>query len=162
MRTPSLEALTRWLGLTLVVMAGFSTGLQHAHPGGSAPHEHDGMAASPGHSCPAEAETAAWLAAPLHMHIFLLGFQFTVPTQDEAQDEPSDRGDHMLVVRLMGDDVTDSAARVPAGGVVEMPAVTIEGLQVRSLLPPFTSPDRPQAAPLCDIARHERSGVQRT
>lgn len=104
---------------------------------------------------------ATWFATPLHMHIFLLGFQFTLPTQDSSTDEPARGGEHMLVVRLMGDDLTDSAARLPTGGSV-LPSEAPPASAILSAIEPACSfSDGRNSAPLCDAARHERTGVLR-
>ena len=96
------------------------------------------------------------------MHISLLGFQFTFPAQDQEHDDSTSSGEHMLVVRLIGDDVTDSAARVPTAAVVPHAAVDFV-----TALPIVTTPEmgalnRQASLPLCDTVRDERSGVLRS
>ena len=95
------------------------------------------------------------------MHIFLLGFQFTLPTQESATDEPAGGGEHMLVVRLMGDDLTDSAARLPTGGSV-LPSDTAPNTAILSMIEPaFCVAHCSSSSLLCDAVRDERTGVLR-
>jgi hypothetical protein len=135
--------------------------MRHAHPGGDHWHDHhDANLAGP-----AEREAfhrAGWSAAPLHMHIFLLGFQFTMPAQeDSGQDVPTD-SDHAVLVRLIGDDLSDSAPRAPLATCELASRATLIDFERQPLrLAPF-DPASFNSQPLCDAARHERSGVQRT
>jgi hypothetical protein len=162
MQTRTVDRWTRLVGVALLVTAGFSTGLEHAHPGGLHPHDHHGGALRElANGSSSASEEATWFATPLHMHIFLLGFQFTLPTQESASDEPAGGGEHMLVVRLMGDDLTDPAPRLPMRGSV-MPTETAPNAAILATIEPGSglSNCRSSAA-LCDTARHERSGVLR-
>jgi hypothetical protein len=160
MRMRSMERCTRLVGVALLFTAGFSTGLQHAHPGGSTPHDHHVRGTATLAVQDHTSDTAVWLAAPLHMHVFLLGFQFTLPTQEESNSEPTP-GEHMLVVRLMGDDLTDSAVRLPADtGIAPLVAAPMS-LPLAPVQPIVAPCNWQNASPLCDLARHERSGVLR-
>ena len=72
---------------------------RHAHPGDAGSHRPDlrDMGLLDGAGQTAEF-AAAWLAAPLHMHIFVLGFQFTLPAEETEDDGPSPDG-HQLAHR---------------------------------------------------------------
>ncbi len=157
-----VNSYTRLLAAALLMMAGLSAGMRHAHQGGESAHDHEdanhrlamlgAQFASPG--------GAGWFSAPLHMHIFLLGFQFTVPAEEESGDSETDSGEHLVVVRILGDELSDSVARV--GAVVEDFSATSPATDI--VVVPATLPEAPlervRALPLCDNARHERSGVQ--
>ena len=128
-------------------------GARDAHPGGLHPHDHHaGGRSEPAGTDVGPSAEATWFATPLHMHIFLLGFQFTLPTQDSSTDEPTNGGEHMLVVRLMGDDLTDSAARLPTGGSI-LPSEAPPANAILSVIEPACSfSDGWNSAPLCDAA----------
>ncbi len=177
MRFVSLDACTRIVAAALLVASAFSVGLRHAHPGGNLAHDHhvahNGHThiAHDGHRHTAHdhhpADSAAHFivdAAQSHMHVYLLGFEFTVPTENN-QDDPSDRdsqgGTNLCVTRLAGADF-DASSR----------AVVIDWLdtpdQDNALALPDLAPDECAmiamaaiATPLCDSARRERTGVLR-
>lgn len=157
-----VESCTRLVAVALLMTAAFSTGMQHAHPGGLSPHDHHDAVPlamlQPSDDC----DEPAWFAAQVHMHIFLLGFQFTLPAQDQEHEDSTDSGEHMLVVRLIGDDVTDSAARLPVVSVAAPPAAEFEAVPLVAATPETEAANRQASFPLCDTARHERSGVLRT
>jgi hypothetical protein len=160
MRMRSVERCTRLVGVALLFTGGFSTGLQHAHSGGSTPHDHHARGTAAVDVQEPASDTASWMAAPLHMHFFLLGFQFTLPTQEESNSEPTP-GEHMLVVRLMGDDLTDSAIRLPADTGNAPLLAAPASMSLAPALPIVVTCNWQHASPLCDLARHERSGVLR-
>jgi len=161
MRTIRASRHTRLLAAALLVTAGFSAGMRHAHPGGDRWHDHHdaGLVARSAHEA---FDSVGWSAAPLHMHIFLLGFQFTMPAEEGSDHEPTAGSDHPVLVRLIGDDLSDSAARAPlATCEVAARHTLIDSDRQPVRLAPF-DPASFNSQPLCDAARHERSGVQRS
>jgi hypothetical protein len=163
MRNWRVERCTRLVAVALLITAAFSTGMQHAHPGGLSPHNHhDAAPLTPTIAAVEVADEPVWLAAPVHMHIFLLGFEFTLPAQDQEHEHSTNSGEHMLVVRLIGDDLTDSATRVPTGAVLPQATLDIVAALPVATTPALSAVSRQASLPLCDTARHERSGVLRT
>jgi len=161
MRAPCVERLTRFFGVALLVTAGFSTGLRHAHPGGPYEHDHD-------HEIHVASDTSAdawpmasWEAAPMHMHVFVLGFQFTLPAEDSGDSESAPQGFHAVVVRLIDDNLSDSATRVPTSIASVPPLGLPAALVLEDVRPRVPSSPDTHGVPLCDAARHERSGVLR-
>jgi len=156
----------RWIRLlaaALIVTAGLSAAQRHAHSGGDRSHRHHGDAADIAASELAGERPTGWFAAPLHMHVFLLGFQFMLPAGQESNNEPAADGDHMVVVKLAGDNVSAASARAPADEA-HLAADISASMVIATCAP---APALVQSvmnctAPLCDSARHERSGVQRT
>jgi hypothetical protein len=163
MGKPSVERCTRLVGVALLVVAGFSSSMRHAHPGGVGEHDHHlgaGPAVAPAGSLPIEG--SAWFAAPLHMHVFVLGFEFTLPAEESSDEPAPTAGEQIVMTRLLGDELTDSAARVSTT-FDQVPLVNSWAPIVADLSELTSeSPVDTSAAPLCDSARHERSGVQRT
>jgi hypothetical protein len=162
MSTFILNRRTRLLVAVLLLMAGSSAGMRHAHPGGSGAHHHDSqdveLLAS---AFPATGGNAAWFAAPLHMHIYVLGFQFTVPAEESADDEPAQHGQQLVVQRIVANSLCDAAMRtLPAGGQAS-PALLTSATVPAEVEPPPCRLTPISALPLCDTARHARSGVQR-
>ncbi len=162
MRSRRVERCTRLVAVALLVTAAFSTGMQHAHPGGLSPHDHHGAAPLDLRQPTDAGDEPAWFAAPLHMHIFLLGFQFTLPAHDREHEDSTGSGEQMLVVRLIGNDVTDSAARVPTATVAALPVADFVAVFSAVTAPDLGVANSQAPPPLCDAARHERSGVLRT
>ncbi len=155
MRTPGVERGTRLVGVALLVMAGFSTGLRHAHSGG---HQHDhGIAGS---RC-VDGSFASWASAPLHMHVSLLGFQFTLPADESDDSDSEPRGDHPVLVRLIDDDLSDSATRAPLDEAPASMGEFSSAVVIQRVPRDQSRTSDTHGWPLCDSARHERSGVLR-
>jgi hypothetical protein len=163
MRKLTVDRRVRLITVALLVSAGFSAGMRHAHPGGGGwQHRHDHAPDLLAAAQVPPASRAGWFSTPLHMHIFVLGFQFTLPADEESDDESSHHTDHPVAM-LAADDLADSAARVPIvtcqalAPAAPQAAFNLAGaVPVRRRLLPLRS------LPLCESARHERSGVQRT
>jgi hypothetical protein len=164
MRKLTVDRCTRLIGVALLVSAGFSAGMRHAHPGGGGwNHRHERAPELLVASGAAPASSAGWFSTPLHMHIFLLGFQFTLPADENSDDESAHSSDHPVVMRLVADDLDGSAARLPVGicHAVATPAPQAD-MNPTGAVDMFCRLTPLSALPLCESARHERSGVQRT
>ena len=96
-----------------------------------------------------------------HLHLSIFGFSFTLPQPSNSDDgDPGQNGD-LICIRL------DQQNCTPAGNGLHSPTFLDGGstsliVQVDGglLTRPRFSPITAIAAPLCDTARHERSGVQ--
>jgi hypothetical protein len=158
-----LHRRTRLMAVALLLMAGSSAGMCHAHPGGAGAHHHDSqdfeLIAS---AFPATEGNAAWLAAPLHMHIYVLGFQFTVPAEESADDEPTQHSHHLVAQRIVASSLCDAALQTLPSGSQTAPALLPEVAVPAEVESPPSRLTPISALPLCDTARHARSGVQRT
>ncbi len=161
----SLNVLTRILAMALVVTSGFSVGLRHAHAGGEKEHTHSGVAADSvaRYGDNAHEVELDWLESHSHFHLFVLGFQFTFPSGDDAGEDRT-LADQLMIVGLMGDDVSDSATRAPSAAEIAVNDLMLP-VEIVVEVSPFASHGDPalnlvRAWPLCDNARHERSGVQ--
>jgi hypothetical protein len=119
---------------------------KHAHPAGDRPHRHH-HAHHHDHDGPGESHA--------HMHVNLFGIEFALPVdqRDDDSDEPR-----------------------PTTFIAATPLLTLAPLHSHfiGLAQPIAAPGQPVriaplvrrqttvVAPLCDTARHERSGVQLT
>jgi hypothetical protein len=165
MRKLNVDRCTRLVGVALLISAGFSAGMRHAHPGGGGwnhHHEHAPEVLAATEAAPTG--RLGWFSTPLHMHIFILGFQFTLPADENSSDESTEKnGADPVVMRLAADDLADSSTKVP---VTIWNAVPIAAPLVATNPAPavdmFCRLTPLSALPLCESARHERSGVQRT
>ena len=163
MRYLTANRCTRLVGVALLLTAGFSAGVRHAHPGGVGPHDHhrDGSILSEASAQSPDGESA-WFSSALHMHIFLLGFQFTLPAEETTDDEGEQSANQVVLVRFLGDNLNDSAARLAAPDCQTVLALQPCDISAVGSAPPLCRMTRLRSLPLCDSARHERSGVQRT
>jgi len=99
-------------------------------------------------------------AAQAHMHVYLLGFEFTVPAE-VTSDYDSSPGSELVVMRVFGDDF-DTSPNASATDWLATPSAA------QPLAPAIAGPSdcgttaiAVLSAPLCDSARHERTGVLR-
>jgi hypothetical protein len=166
MRLVTLNSCTRIVAVALLVASAFSAGLRHAHPGGNLTHAHhaedwasSGAVASLGLAAPLPAELQL-LAAEAHMHVYLFGFEFTVPTKDESKDHPS-RSTEMLVARLVGDAFDVSLDSTANDWQAPLAAAPTLALSTTDAMVGAMTPIVANSPPLCDSARHERTGVLR-
>jgi hypothetical protein len=160
MRFVSPNSCLRIVAVALLVASAFSAGLRHAHPGGNLAHDHHaGQSASAGEESPAPVD-AQLVAAESHLHVYLFGFEFTVPAKDESKDDSS-QGAELLVTRLVGDDF-DTSLDATANNWQHLPEIA----QLLALPAPVSSDCAMttiavDSSPLCDSARRERTGVLR-
>lgn len=116
---------------------------KHAHPGGDSLHSHHD------HDC---ADHVAG-ASHAHTHFTLLGIEFTWPAPAESDDEPEQGQPTFLVAAPSAVECGQTPSHpLP----LEVPI--LDGVQPVQVAPQFRCKTA-SAAPLCDIARHERSGV---
>ena len=152
-------------------------GLRHTHANGNRTHQHDdhhhGQMAQVGkhHAHPHDHENQLtpssrhaklWLLARSvpHVHWTFLGFHFTLPISGKTNSEGEDHNASLAIVVP-----TVSAIVLPESRLAKSDA--LPRLELRADLDNrinigAASPFIPQAesSPLCDTARHERSGVQ--
>jgi hypothetical protein len=148
-------------------------GIRHGHEGGEdRSHRHNGGANDEDHNdgrvllangdsrqVGSERSPVVLCSLVVHLHWSLLGVDFSVPVSDgDRSDNGSSSGDP-VVVRLVDSVPTPALERDRS---VNCDSVTVQhsGLaadvdQASSLTPVGPTP----SAPLCDRARHERSGV---
>ncbi len=170
-----LDTTLRLLLTVLLTGGGFSLGIRHSHPGGERVHHHHGPAAfecsSDEHRAAGRRHEAfdahdheALASAPLHRHVFFLGFEFAFPergpTRGDSRDTTPAAGKSMIV-RLVP---ADLPAVSPAASDVTMAADFAPwGLSVACLVDQPAIRDGCMAdasRPLCDTVHDERSGVQ--
>lgn len=100
------------------------------------------------------------MAAESHMHIYLFGFEFTVPAKNDSKDDSSPGAD-VLVARLVGDDF-DVSFRAPASDWRNVPDLALLFEPPVAVSGDFAMAAIAVSEPhLCDSARHERTGVLR-
>jgi hypothetical protein len=139
--------------------------LQHAHPVGqnlqhNIPISATAHRTSPEASCEC---SASLIAVTRHVHLVWFGFEFTLFSPDEPG---SDQGDSALLgkalVRLAENQLHEFAHE--SGWAVDVksdsPIVAPTALFERPIRPAPRPILHVAALPLCDTARHERSGVQ--
>ena len=122
---------------------------QHSHPGGARPHTHVALSDRLGHD---------HLEAPCaHRHLSLFGIDFTLPVGDDDQRSNDDHAGSSQITYLQSAPVS---IEMHHGDVWIWLAVapTLDFSEPAKLTDSFHCA-KPVAAPLCDTARHERSGV---
>ena len=140
----TLRSLTCFSLVAALLFAGLPA-WEHAHAGGNRTHDH-------GHEHHGSGEPHA------HFHVTLFGIEFTLPVESDGQDESDDNDDSSagkstyLVSAPASPDAAQSS--LPLSPCL----VLFDTAQVLQSLPTFHSKTA-VAAPLCDAARHERSGV---
>jgi hypothetical protein len=156
----SSNSCLRIVAVALLVASAFSAGLSHAHSGGNLAHvHHSGLSTLSGHHSHAPADLQL-LSAVSHMHVYLFGLEFTVPVKERSQDDASKRTE-LVVSRLVGDDFDTSLDATPTdwqqlpdmAQLVEQPIVVSSDCAMTAMAVDYL--------PLCDSARHERTGVLR-
>ena len=156
----SPNSCLRIVAVALLVASAFSAGLSHAHSGGNLSHDHHaGRLSSPGESQPAPVDSQL-LSAVSHMHVYLFNFEFTVPAKDEPKDD-STRPTELLVSRLVGDDFDTSLDSTPTDWQHLPDMAQLPALPVVVATDFAISAIAVESSPLCDSARHERTGVLR-
>jgi hypothetical protein len=150
-------------------------GLAHAHPGADRPHHHhaeDGFVDADHHDDHDDHEDHQWgedlgpaleSASTSHVHFSWLGFDLTLPGPPGG-GEPDDPGTTATTPALIG------TLDAPTGGTMgplSWLAPWLLATHPFAWSGPPPAPCRPRlrppsnpSPPLCDSARHERSGVQ--
>lgn len=129
---------------------------EHSHPH---PHDHHDHDHHHGHSHPALVDGTP-LAYGFHTHLFVLGVEVVLPEMPFGdQERPDDSTDSSLcVASLVADETAYQSSPHPP---------MLRDCFVVAWNPPCPTTDKGNirrdtarlSAPLCDIARHERSGV---
>jgi len=168
-----VQIATSVLLSAFLVAAGIAPpGVRHVHPlpGGVAEHDHDhapghchsGTADHPheGHREHQHTPAAVELGDLWHLHFAMLGIELTLPDTTPVEENRNGESDFELILLRPSEDplltlVTchESTAKLAASAAM-LQAVDATPCQTVTALP---SPV--QSAPLCDSARHERSGV---
>ena len=118
-------------------------------------------ATDPHHSHQVEPDRETLPGHKLHVHLRFFGFDLTIP---DSSDGDSDRGTRLVdeagtLVRIVDDPLPDHGRAMDWFGelalAIQLPCIgdVPTPVPILALPPPVTSP------PLCDAARHERSGV---
>ncbi len=126
---------------------------KHAHPGGDQPHghlhEHDLHEHDLHEHDLHEHEGAG--ESQWHLHVALFGVEFTLPAEPDNDDADAGELSYLIAAPATLTVAQASVSLVPS-------AVSLNTARPLQLLPHFR-PKPASAAPLCDAARHERSGV---
>jgi hypothetical protein len=110
-------------------------------------------------------------SAPMHRHVFFLGFEFTLiggaQTPDDAPEDGSQdatpAGGKEALLRLVADFLpNDSAVTFPVATAGDVAAVAAPAAILADRPSPRKGCMTAIARQLCDAARHERSGVLRS
>lgn len=168
--------------LSAVVMAGtvVSPVVRHSHSGGERAHdhvaastvhehrhgqEHDGREHHGHRHAHRHSHDASLNGASPHVHLNFLGWALFLPAplsdpldaHGNSTAEPQPR-----LVRLVDHDQIHSRDSSPALGMSGMPSILVSYESVAPVRRLWDPQILSSAQPLCDSARHERSGVQRT
>ena len=174
MRKRFSGALTNLLLSALVLAWGIvPPAIRHGHEGGEdSSHRHDAVAYH-GHDHddrgyfadeawrPAESEVSPAVLRGLvvHLHWSLLGVDCSVPVSEDDQPRDVSNAAEPVVVRLVDSVPTpvleNNGSSSSPSVAVSQPGLDSPVVQTVSL----ATPGLAQSAPLCDRARHERSGV---
>jgi hypothetical protein len=130
------------VGLIAALLIAGVPAWKHAHPGGDRPHGHD-------HKHEHEHEAAG--EPHCHLHVVLFGVEFTLPA--DPDDDESEEGRPTYLVAAPAT-VSLAQASLPAVAC----AMSLDAPQPVRIVLSF-HPKTASATPLCDTARHERSGV---
>lgn len=127
----------------------------HSHEHGDHDHPSDGAS----RSVESQVSPSALRGLVFHLHWSFFGVEFSVPMSEDDQSDDARHAAEPAIVRLV--------ASVPApvlhnstfmGGFSATGAQPALDLPV-GLTSSLTNPNLTRSAPLCDRARHERSGV---
>jgi|GEM_PF-4768159 len=177
MRLKTLHTLSRFVTVALLIASALSAGIRDAHADGYSAHSHHRVLSNGhnlAHSCDRDCDghahatqdsarvecDVALAAVEAHMHIYLLGFEFTIPVEYPADDSTGVAPDNG-VVRLVNQniDATSRAANVDNAAATFVPLIVMAPACVAGA----TAMTRLAVAspPLCAVARFERTGVLR-
>jgi len=167
MRLGSLNIAVRTvLSATLLLASGGAPTLEHSHAGGENQHDHAALAehshdhghdGTHGHENPTA--TTGISNSVCHVHVSLLGVNFTFPSSPGPNESKSDSGKQTAVIAGV---VGASMPPVQVRTAFDFAPLGTRLDYYRPVLPvaPRFSCIPAISAPLCDTARHERSGVQ--
>lgn len=168
----ALHAQAIRIVLTVAMLAGALPTWQHSHSGGDQEHFHATLAETgprpaaidhshrAGHPQGAQSNGHRHYdgCGHPHRHIWLLGIVLTLPAGDEDSNSSNDRTYEGAIGLLASETstVVDSQAVAHLFSLFTLLPVTLEPAQTRTVFRFKPA----MVAPLCDTARHERSGVQ--
>jgi hypothetical protein len=161
------------LTATLLAPGTLPLGLAHAHPGANRPHHHHddevGLGA-PGDDVPYDDCHRPEPPGPVieststpHVHLSWFGLELTIPgASGTGHAGDGDQGG-TIIAPARGQDMADARAGETLPSLI--PLLIDLSLPTWVGRPPSAPPSRPAptpnaSPPLCDSARHERSGVQ--
>lgn len=157
------------LSAALLLTNGLPMAVQHAHPVGAnlSHHTHD-LNLAPAANDESFARQDALAVAPAsiteiteHIHLLWLGMEFTLPAPKGHQPNTSvtvSAGG--MLARLADQGACDAGSKLVPTLLADLPVI---GEAYDGVSPPIVDADRPRdlsSLPLCDAARHARSGVQ--
>lgn len=160
--------LAETVAVVMLLSTGFSPALRHAHPGGDQPHHRHSrllppFSPHPAGGMPGAAEIASAEHETPHLHVAWFGLEFTFldgcPGSDAGTEDPVPRDG--VLVQLQHDclfNVSDQA--VDRTMLIFVPHVLSLACGAAVIVEPSISAAPVKGPPLCDRARHERSGVQ--
>lgn len=164
-----LQFAVRLLLSATLLAAGGAPALEHAHAGGDKQHEHAALAghshdhgnhvADPFDGYENPTATIAISNPVGHLHVSWLGIIVTIPSSPVPYESKSDAGNPTAVVAgLFGDTMPPTQER----SAFDLASLGTRLDYHRPVLPfaPRFACTPAVSAPLCDTARHERSGVQ--
>lgn len=157
------------LSAALLLTNGLPMAVQHAHPVGAnlSHHTHD-VGYAPAGDAFSSVRRDALAVAPVsiteiteHIHLLWLGMEFTLPApkghQPNTSVTASARG---LLARLADQGACDAGSKLVPTLLADLPMIGDvydgDSLEVADV----SRPRDLASLPLCDIARHARSGVQ--
>jgi len=171
-----MGVLPRLIVAAVVVVTSFETPvLQHAHAEGERPHRHvDEPHSHHSHRASLSVEFPVIEGVTAHVHVFWLGCEFTLPAglvssdgngsglPDQQSDDglPASGANDGCAIYQLDDDAHQFTPTVSDRSLVFIDLSSMElfapaASDVRALSRTFSRP-----VILCDVARHERSGVQ--
>jgi hypothetical protein len=159
---------------TLLAASLAPPGIRHHHPlaeGDGASHWHeDGHKTFGGighddtechnHRAASQHSPVALAGGQWHLHVYLFGFRVTIPDSDPDQGDRSPDEQADLVVWQLGEQPL--LRQVTEPNAVQCIAPQLAGSTLGDAAPTqaaVSAPPPVSCAPLCDIARRERSGV---
>jgi hypothetical protein len=176
---PLNTAVRLVLSAALLASAGATPGIQHSHEGGNRPHHHTAKVEhshshSYHHHEHSHHEHSHVAAAPIreaafeisncfrHLHVFWLGMELTFPSPASPNDQnsASDGRTQFVATSLLGNSaVSQQTHRAPDALLTPIATHGPDSIVTVPISGRFSN--TPAAVtPLCDTARHERSGVQ--
>jgi len=115
---------------------------QHSHPGGDRPHYHHD------HGHPDHEGTGL-----AHAHVTLFGVEFTIPAESSNDESDESRATFLIAAPVIACEMSHDCS------LVHLAQPILNAGELIQIVPAFRCKTA-IAAPLCDTARHERSGVQ--
>lgn len=155
------------LSAALLLTNGLPMAVQHAHPVGKnlSHHTHDTGFASHGSMSPHREHLPVIASASLtevteHIHLLWLGMEFTLPAPKGHEPDKSVSPSGACVLARLNDQCASELDSTPSPCVLVDDLFLSEAFCVISAPAAEVRPRELASLPLCDTARHARSGVQ--